>query len=428
MSSFTQLSKVTIWYLYLSAKKDISVTDEIRDATAEDKESLQRGNPFYKTAMCKNLKKGECVHGEQCIYAHDESELRPAPLTNNKNLAFKTTLCKNFAETGFCSFGTSCQFAHGPIELRYPASNLLGGPRMGIPVPPGRMVPPGGPPPVNKYKTQMCTQMMNQGSCPRGANCSYAHSRTEQRIPGPPPQLGMIQKPGQPVKYKTTMCTWLLESNGVCHRGEECHFAHTVAELKAAQAADPKFKTELCTNFSNHGYCERQNNCKFAHGQGELRPVKMPNTVTPTYNKKAAPAPQIKQDNYKTSMCRHAVNGVCQRGEACNFAHSAEELRFKIVSSGGPPGKNGEFNSPFHHFESPGSGYVNGGSTSGFRDFFSNNNYGSNGKRKKIAGGGSSMKTVLCPNFSTFGQCQYGETCHHAHGESELTVNKRQRF
>jgi hypothetical protein len=31
---------------------------------------------------------------------------------------FKTELCRCFMETGYCQFGSRCQFAHGRIELR----------------------------------------------------------------------------------------------------------------------------------------------------------------------------------------------------------------------------------------------------------------------------------------------------------------------
>ena len=35
-----------------------------------------------------------------------------------KNLAFKTRLCREFNETGFCSYGAACGFAHSVDELK----------------------------------------------------------------------------------------------------------------------------------------------------------------------------------------------------------------------------------------------------------------------------------------------------------------------
>ena len=31
---------------------------------------------------------------------------------------FKTVMCKNYREKGFCKFGDKCTFAHGKDELR----------------------------------------------------------------------------------------------------------------------------------------------------------------------------------------------------------------------------------------------------------------------------------------------------------------------
>jgi hypothetical protein len=38
------------------------------------------------------------------------------------------------------------------------------------------------------------------------------------------------------------------------------------------------------------------------------------------------PAP-LKRELYKTSLCRHFLNGFCNRGATCNFAHGEKELR-----------------------------------------------------------------------------------------------------
>lgn len=34
--------------------------------------------------------------------------------------AYKTALCQAFKESGFCSYGPACRFAHGEQELRLP--------------------------------------------------------------------------------------------------------------------------------------------------------------------------------------------------------------------------------------------------------------------------------------------------------------------
>ena len=51
---------------------------------------------------------GECKFGENCAFAHGDSELKQRKLTFN----YKTKPCKQFFELGYCSYGSRCQFSH----------------------------------------------------------------------------------------------------------------------------------------------------------------------------------------------------------------------------------------------------------------------------------------------------------------------------
>lgn len=62
----------------------------------------------------------------------------------------QTEMCRTWIETGGCRYGSRCQFAHGPQELR----------------------------PVTrhpKYKTQPCRTFSVHGSCPYGDRCNFIH-------------------------------------------------------------------------------------------------------------------------------------------------------------------------------------------------------------------------------------------------------------
>ena len=103
---------------------------------------------LFKTQLCRHFEqKGFCNLGEKCNFAHGKEELReappgsaPAPVASSYNYGgyqpktyqqpsytqvdhssskyYKTVLCRNFTQTGQCSFGPNCKFAHGEEELR----------------------------------------------------------------------------------------------------------------------------------------------------------------------------------------------------------------------------------------------------------------------------------------------------------------------
>jgi butyrate response factor 1 len=64
------------------------------------------------------------------------------------------------------------------------------------------------------------------------------------------------------------------------------------------------FKTELCNKWEETGACPYGDQCQFAHGVAELRPV-------------------IRHPRYKTEVCRMVLTGqVCPYGHRCHFRHS----------------------------------------------------------------------------------------------------------
>lgn len=62
------------------------------------------------TTMCEFYAKGKCTRGEKCMYAHDETLLRPKPKL------YRTRLCQRFAG-GRCKAGSECRFAHDAREV-----------------------------------------------------------------------------------------------------------------------------------------------------------------------------------------------------------------------------------------------------------------------------------------------------------------------
>ena len=75
----------------------------------EKKEEFNNFKTKWKTEICRYWEMyGECKFGENCAFAHGDSELKQRKLTFN----YKTKPCKQFFELGYCSYGSRCQFSH----------------------------------------------------------------------------------------------------------------------------------------------------------------------------------------------------------------------------------------------------------------------------------------------------------------------------
>ena len=63
----------------------------------------------WKTEICRYWEMyGQCKFGDNCAFAHGDSELKQRKMTFN----YKTKPCKQFFELGYCSYGSRCQFSH----------------------------------------------------------------------------------------------------------------------------------------------------------------------------------------------------------------------------------------------------------------------------------------------------------------------------
>lgn len=63
---------------------------------------------------------------------------------------YKTELCRNWEQLGYCHYGLKCQFAHGQRELRHRERHP-------------------------KYKTRVCRNYICYGRCPYGERCTFIH-------------------------------------------------------------------------------------------------------------------------------------------------------------------------------------------------------------------------------------------------------------
>jgi len=72
-----------------------------------------------------------------------------------------------------------------------------------------------------------------------------------------------------PARYKTELCRQ-YEEHGSCRYGDKCQFAHGATELRTL-VRHPKYKTEMCRTFHTTGFCPYGLRCHFIHNDDERR-------------------------------------------------------------------------------------------------------------------------------------------------------------
>ncbi len=96
------------------------------------------------------------------------------------SIKFKTVLCKHFGQTGTCSYGDKCQFAHGFQELKNSGAPNTG--NSGIHTMPDMNInkQKTAPNPSN-FKIVKCKNWETSGTCKYGSVCTFAHGDNELR-------------------------------------------------------------------------------------------------------------------------------------------------------------------------------------------------------------------------------------------------------
>ncbi|CAN1120307.1 Zinc finger CCCH domain-containing protein 39 [Linum perenne] len=190
-------------------------------------------NIFFKTRVCAKFKTGTCRNGENCNFAHGMQDLRQPPPNwqelvgavgssrvedqdvnweDDQRIIHKMKLCKKFCNGEECPYGDRCNFLHeDPAKFR---SDAAGGRfRESAAISIGTT---GGMP------------MMNHGNG-GGYNVAESVVRASQNGGGSDALRANLMKP---VYWKTRLCS-KFEITGHCPFGDNCHFAHGLAELKA---------------------------------------------------------------------------------------------------------------------------------------------------------------------------------------------------
>ncbi|KAI9500690.1 hypothetical protein BX070DRAFT_229683 [Coemansia spiralis] len=142
-------------------------------------------NPRYKTKLCEKFEQdGVCPYGQKCVFAHGMSELRvresTAPISSNVVRGGVDDRAREYANSSSSSpynhhhQQQQQQQQQQSFEQRSPVAQSNAGQRYN-----------SNP----LYKTRLCQRFSEDGGCPYGEKCQFAHGESELRVnPEQPPQ------------------------------------------------------------------------------------------------------------------------------------------------------------------------------------------------------------------------------------------------
>jgi hypothetical protein len=103
----------------------VNLKDNLSETSAESNEQVERQetgdgvheskvhevfNSKAKSSLCRNfMERGNCPYGTKCQFAHGPSELK---CNSDQQMSYKTRPCHAFDKKGCCSYGSRCNFLH----------------------------------------------------------------------------------------------------------------------------------------------------------------------------------------------------------------------------------------------------------------------------------------------------------------------------
>lgn len=100
-------------------------------------------------------------------------------------------------------------------------------------------------------------------------------------------------------RFKTELCNNLMEL-GSCKYGDRCHYAHGAHELRQVSRRHPKYRTEKCKNFELTGKCPFGPRCSYVHPRPDLD--SMIEQLTRYVQHTKAPKPDSEDDDDETNL------------------------------------------------------------------------------------------------------------------------------
>lgn len=214
--------------------------------------------------------------------------------------------------------------------------------------------PPAGPGHIPGFKSKMCTRWM-AGYCEKGESCTFMHGEQDWAGGEVCNEIGERKQMGRVGNIDIDIDKWLdqfniqehaanlfrlltrEQQNSVLARGSLHDARDPTAVLIHRMSVAKQDPEPRVSSKPGDWYCPNCNDLQFARNRVCRR------CQTPNPEEIATGRSPITMGNFKTRMCQHLIAGKCDRGTACTFAHSEEELadhmaRARAAGTLGPRG------------------------------------------------------------------------------------------
>jgi Zinc finger C-x8-C-x5-C-x3-H type (and similar) len=153
-SEHQQTSKVSV---YCKRESKPSSRTIYKQKQTQGKSNLSHCNASsFKHAPVNSTQHGCYKQNPHKSNAYYSGQKKPqtshAQYQSEDEVKYKTEMCKNLRETGSCKFGSKCKFAHSEDEIRNKTHINL------------------------HYRSKKCSQFFEHGYCPYGTRCQYLHT------------------------------------------------------------------------------------------------------------------------------------------------------------------------------------------------------------------------------------------------------------
>ncbi|KAF5191856.1 Zinc finger ccch domain-containing protein [Thalictrum thalictroides] len=184
------------------------------------------------------------------------------PCTENGKLFYKTRLCEKYRE-GTCPYDPNCKFAHGIEDLRRPPPNWQE--IVGTQVDDDLKI-------ITRHK--LCKTFCNGEVCPYGERCIYHHED-----PGKYKEESRLFRESSVISISTAGTS--LDNEARSNHSDAINTAQSNVDTNWVNSKPVSWKTRMCNKWwETSGNCPFGDQCNFAHGLADGNSIGLPGDGT----------------------------------------------------------------------------------------------------------------------------------------------------